>query len=328
MKRYLLFSTRFSAARFLPHLPPTHRASRLHGHDFRVQVEAEAQGLETALQQAAARLDYSNLNEHLEIPSDAHLARWFWEQLEAKNLTRIQLQSTDQQGTLLDAGGRTSGWHRFQFESTHRLPRVPPDHRCGRMHGHGFAATLVFPQGPAEEAADPDRIQKIWAPFQEELHGRCLNDLPGLENPTSELLAHWLWQRIQPIAPALLQIQVQETRTAGCSYDGQVYRIWKERYFESALRRDQGHSYRLRLSLQAPLDPVLGWTLDYGEVKARFQPIYQRLDHHQLDEQLLENPDLSALAQWIYGETQQVLPSLVEIELWESPARGVRIRNA
>ena len=327
MKPRYLVRTTFSAARSLPHLPQTHPASRLHGHCFRVQVEAEeAQALETALRQAAAVLDYNSLNELLPTPSDEHLARWFWSHLRHPDLVRIHLQSTDQQGVILNAAGQTERWQRFRFESTHRLPRVPPGHRCGRMHGHGFSATLCFRQSQAEEDSDPDRIQRIWIPFQEKLQGHCLNELPGLENPTSELLATWLWQHIQPIAPELVQIQVQETGTAGCTYDGNTYRIWKEHCFESALRRDQGHSYRLRLYLQAPLDPILGWTLDYGEVKTRFRPLYRQLDHHQLDEQLsLEPPDLLHLARWIEREALPVLPALTGIELWETPVRGVRL---
>ena len=129
-------------------------------------------------------------------------------------------------------------------------------------------------------------------PLQADLHHACLNDIPGLANPTSELLAAWLWQRLKAALPALSWITVYETATAGCHYDGRHYRIWKEQRFESALRlarapegdprrRLHGHSYLLRLHLSAPLDQVLGWTVDYGDVKALFKPVYERLDHHR-----------------------------------------------
>ena len=79
-----------------------------------------------------------------------------------------------------------------------------------------------------------------------------------------------------------LWVSVYETATAGCHYDGNTYRIWKEQSFESALRlkrapeghvlqRLHGHSYLVRLHLTAPLDKVMGWTVDYGDVKENLQ---------------------------------------------------------
>ncbi|WP_242445343.1 6-pyruvoyl trahydropterin synthase family protein [Chromatium okenii] len=142
------------------------------------------------------------------------------------------------------------------------------------------------------------------------MHHACLNDISGLENPTSELLAQWLWQRFAPQLPTLRRVTVCETATAGCHYDGQQFRIWKEQRFESAVqfpdapagdgrRRLHGHSYLLRLLLSAPLDAVLGWTVDYGDVKTLFTPVYRQLDHHRLDQ--LPQLKMPILLNWRTG---------------------------
>ena len=80
---------------------------------------------------------------------------------------------------------------------------------------------------------------------------------------------------------------VYETVTAGCHYDGEHYRIWKEQRFESALSLNKnnslhGHSYLIRLHLSCPLDEVMGWTMDYGDVKEIFKPTLSQLDHYYL----------------------------------------------
>ncbi|HXH02879.1 MAG TPA: 6-carboxytetrahydropterin synthase, partial [Candidatus Competibacteraceae bacterium] len=114
-------------------------------------------------------------------------------------------------------------------------------------------------------------------------------------------------------------------------------RIWKEQSFESAVRLVQapagdrrrclhGHSYRVRLHLTAPLDAVLGWTIDYGEVKALFQPLYARLDHQRLDElEGLAQAASGTLAEWIRARLAAALPALDRIDLWETPERGVSL---
>jgi 6-pyruvoyltetrahydropterin/6-carboxytetrahydropterin synthase len=128
---------------------------------------------------------------------------------------------------------------------------------------------------------------------------------------------------------------VYETVTAGCHYDGQHYRIWKDQRFESALtltraapndsvRRLHGHSYLLRLHLTAPLDTVMGWTVDYGDVKSQFKPIYQQLDHHNLNELPgLDEPDAASIARWIRSQAEPGLPQLDRIDLYETPGCGV-----
>jgi 6-pyruvoyltetrahydropterin/6-carboxytetrahydropterin synthase len=248
----------------------------------------------------------------------------------------VGIQSTRDQGADLDRAEHVHVWRRFRFEAAHRLPDVPEGHKCGRMHGHGFEVILHADQdlGSGDMGVDFDHLEDVWAPLYAELHFACLNDMDGLENPTSEMLSAWLWKRLKPLLSALSWITVYETATAGCHYDGDHYRIWKEQRFESALplvkapegdprRRLHGHSYLLRLHLTAPLDQVLGWTVDYGDVKELFKPVYKQLDHRLLNElPRLSDADPASLALWMREEVAAHLPQLDRIDLHETPGCG------
>jgi len=113
---------------------------------------------------------------------------------------------------------------RFRFEAAHRLPMVPREHKCHRLHGHSFeievtVAGEVDPTlGWLMDFAD---IREAVEPILfEELDHRTLNDVTGLENATSEVLCGWLWRRIAPRLPALTTVTVFETCTARCTYRG------------------------------------------------------------------------------------------------------------
>lgn len=112
----------------------------------------------------------------------------------------------------------------FTIEAAHRLPQVPPAHKCHRLHGHSFRIE-VYIEGPVDPASgwvlDFADIGRAFAPLYEQLDHHYLNDVPGLENPTSEQLARWIWQRLQPRLPLLSQVIVRETCTAGCIYRGE-----------------------------------------------------------------------------------------------------------
>ena len=349
---YHVAAAPFEAALRVPVLPHGHRSRRLHGHSFIARVRAalpngwaafdggEADALSDSLGVCVEPLDYADLNAVLPVPTDENLARWVRDRLggalAVPGIESVGIRSTADQGADLDAADHAHLWHRFRFEAAHRLPNVPDGHQCGRMHGHGFEVILHADQdlAGADMGIDFDRIAAHWAPLQAELHHACLNDIPGLENPTSELLCRWLWQRLRPDLPALSWITVYETATAGCHYDGRHYRIWKELRFESALRlarapqgdarrRLHGHSYLLRLHLSAPLDEVLGWTVDYGDVKTLFKPVYARLDHHRLDGlPALEAADPAHLALWMREQMAGELPQLDRIDLQQTPGCG------
>jgi 6-pyruvoyltetrahydropterin/6-carboxytetrahydropterin synthase len=111
----------------------------------------------------------------------------------------------------------------FSFEAAHRLPNVPPGHKCARLHGHSFhvrvsvEGTLGDTSGWVMDFAD---IKAAYAPIHDRLDHRYLNEIPGLENPTSEVVAQWIWRELAPALPGLASIEVRETCTAGCIYRG------------------------------------------------------------------------------------------------------------
>jgi 6-pyruvoyltetrahydropterin/6-carboxytetrahydropterin synthase len=111
----------------------------------------------------------------------------------------------------------------FTLESAHRLPNVPAGHKCARVHGHSFRIEIHV-AGPLDPALgwvmDFADIKGAFEPLFEQLDHRYLNDIEGLENPTSERLAAWIWDRLKPALPALSRVVVHETCTSGASYAG------------------------------------------------------------------------------------------------------------
>ena len=111
----------------------------------------------------------------------------------------------------------------FRFEAAHRLPNVPERHKCARLHGHSFRVE-VHVSGELDETlgwvCDFSDLKKAFEPLHEQLDHRYLNEIPGLENPTSEQLARWIWQRLKPALPQLCKVVIAETCTSGCVYRG------------------------------------------------------------------------------------------------------------
>jgi len=111
----------------------------------------------------------------------------------------------------------------YKFEAAHRLPKVPPGHKCARMHGHSYRVSVTV----AGEV-DPDTgwlvdfadIDAVVEPVIGELDHRVLNEVAGLDNPTCEYVAKWLWDRIAPRVAQLAAITVAETRDSRCVYRG------------------------------------------------------------------------------------------------------------
>jgi 6-pyruvoyltetrahydropterin/6-carboxytetrahydropterin synthase len=111
----------------------------------------------------------------------------------------------------------------FSIEAAHRLPNLPATHKCHRLHGHSFQIE-VHVSGPLDPALgwvlDFADIGKAFQPLFDQLDHRYLNEIAGLENPTSENLARWLWTRLKSPLPTLSHIVVRETCNAGCIYRG------------------------------------------------------------------------------------------------------------
>lgn len=111
----------------------------------------------------------------------------------------------------------------YHIEAARKLPGLPASHPCARLHGHSFQIQ-VFVSGPVDPVTgwvmDFADLDAAFAPIMAQLDHRCLNDIEGLENPTSENLAHWLWQKLKPAVPGLSKLIVQETHRSGCVYTG------------------------------------------------------------------------------------------------------------
>lgn len=112
---------------------------------------------------------------------------------------------------------------KFHIEAAHLLPMVPPEHKCRRLHGHSYVVELVV-----EGEVDPDtgwvmdfaRLKEAFSPLFEQLDHHYLNEVPGLENPTAENLARWIWQRLAGSLP-LAEVRIEETCTSACAYRGE-----------------------------------------------------------------------------------------------------------
>ena len=113
----------------------------------------------------------------------------------------------------------------FTFEAAHRLPNVPAGHKCARLHGHSYRAE-VHVEGPVGSdtgwVMDFGVIKDAFAPLHDLLDHRYLNEVAGLANPTSENVARWIWDRLEPSLPNLFEVVVRETCTSGCVYRGEL----------------------------------------------------------------------------------------------------------
>jgi 6-pyruvoyltetrahydropterin/6-carboxytetrahydropterin synthase len=111
----------------------------------------------------------------------------------------------------------------YFFEAAHSLPFVPPNHKCARVHGHGYRVEIVV-EGCVDPASgwliDFATIDDAARPVLDALDHHHLNELPGLENPTSENLAIRIWSQLQAILPGLAAITVGENAHSTCTYRG------------------------------------------------------------------------------------------------------------
>jgi len=114
-------------------------------------------------------------------------------------------------------------WKEFSFDAAHLLPNVPEGHKCRRLHGHTYTVRIYVRGEPDETVGwivDFADIKEAFDPIRERLDHYYLNEIEGLENPTAEMLARWIWQRLEPRLEGLSRIEIQETCTSGCTYGG------------------------------------------------------------------------------------------------------------
>ena len=110
------------------------------------------------------------------------------------------------------------------FEAAHMLPNVPEDHKCRQLHGHSFKIRITL-DGPIDKSIgwveDFSELKKAFDPIYQKLDHHYLNEISGLENPTSENLVKWIWERLKPNLKYLCSLEVKETCTTGCIYEGE-----------------------------------------------------------------------------------------------------------
>jgi 6-pyruvoyltetrahydropterin/6-carboxytetrahydropterin synthase len=110
----------------------------------------------------------------------------------------------------------------YRFEAAHFLPKVPAGHKCARMHGHSYNIQIAI-EGEIDDdgwVMDFAAIDVHAQPLVRLLDHQILNEVEGLANPTSELLAVWWWQRLRPTLPQLVEVVVAETESSRCIYRG------------------------------------------------------------------------------------------------------------
>ena len=111
----------------------------------------------------------------------------------------------------------------LSFDAAHTLPNLPQGHKCGRLHGHTFKVRIYIKGEPDQKTGwilDFAELKRIYKKQCEILDHSYLNDIKGLENPTSENLVKWIWDKLKPELPQLSKIELFETCSSGCVYEG------------------------------------------------------------------------------------------------------------
>jgi 6-pyruvoyltetrahydropterin/6-carboxytetrahydropterin synthase len=113
----------------------------------------------------------------------------------------------------------------FNIEAAHRLPNVPEGHKCARLHGHSFRVELHV-EGPTDTVLgwvmDFGDLKARFQPLYDRLDHHYLNDIEGLENPTSENLSRWIFEHLRPDVPGLARVVVHETCTSGAEFSADM----------------------------------------------------------------------------------------------------------
>lgn len=206
---------------------------RLHGHSYQIEVvvtgECDAElgwlidyaDISDRFAEVFDAIDHRLLNEveGLSDPSTDGLGAWIHARLaptlpmlKAVHVSILGMGVFDLQPILPDSELGLPARLRFGFEAAHSLPKLPPDHKCRRMHGHSFTVEV----GATDFEALKAPLQRVY----DRLDHRCLNDIEGLENPTSEEVSRWIWNALAADTPDLGVVVVAETCTARCIYYG------------------------------------------------------------------------------------------------------------
>ncbi len=112
----------------------------------------------------------------------------------------------------------------FRFEAAQTLPNLPPEHKCTQMHGHSFKVEIAV-EGEVDPhigwVYDHAEISQAMKPLVDRMDHAYLNEIEGLENPTIENMAAWLWRKLAHQLPGLVEITIYETPSARCVFRGE-----------------------------------------------------------------------------------------------------------
>ena len=118
---------------------------------------------------------------------------------------------------------KTKIYKDFTFEAAHYLPNVPNGHKCGRLHGHSYHVRLHL-SGEVDNAygwfIDFADVKTKFKPIYQQIDHYYLNEIEGLENPTAENIAKWIWDKLKPDLHELCAVELKETCTSGVIYEG------------------------------------------------------------------------------------------------------------
>ncbi len=207
---------------------------RLHGHSYRVDVIVEGPldaelgwvvdyaEITRLFEPLFAQLDHRTLNDvdGLGDSSLSGISRWIENGLRSDlpilKDVQVSIVGDEVYSPRLESRDATLGLPervRFGFEAAHALTKLPSDHKCHAMHGHSFLVEVAS----SDNATLTANLQTLY----DRLDHRCLNDISGLENPTSEEVSRWVWSELTDIRSDIKAVVVAETCTAKCVYRGE-----------------------------------------------------------------------------------------------------------
>jgi 6-pyruvoyltetrahydropterin/6-carboxytetrahydropterin synthase len=108
----------------------------------------------------------------------------------------------------------------FTFEAAHQLPPH------SGLHGHSFKAVVYLTGKPDPVFGWSHNLYEIEvavAKTKERLDHTYLNEIEGLEVPSLENIAAWIWHRLDKDLPGLDRVMLRRGMDGageGCSYSG------------------------------------------------------------------------------------------------------------
>lgn len=236
---------------------------------------------------------------------------------ELKNIGEHTLKLKTSYGFLLFDGTYWKVQVDKVISCAHFLPNVEKGHKCGSLHGHDFAISvllLLAPKGSLDDLVTTV-LEKL-SPLENTL----LNDIKGLENPTSEIFSKWIYYKHKSKIINILEVTILETKTAGSTFDGsKQWKSHKNFDMECAIPFNggySGHSYQVTLGIAGDINLDAGWSIDFSVIKALFKEDYKIIDHHELGELLdCKEMDCFKLAKFVFDKMKPKINILTYVEV-------------